>query len=404
MLPIGYVWQTFLENPLVNFMVLLSILSFGSYGVAILLFTVLSRALTFPLTLRTLRAARRLQEFQPEMEAIQKRHSDPRRRSEEQMKLYRRKTLACEQAGIAARVLGHDVPCEWKTQGTDKAEFLDSYEQHLQRVHNVRMEDAPAAAVRSARRSIAGGINPIGCLGPQLIQLPIFFALFSVIRLTLAPAPEDVLKLSERLYDVKFLQNGLPLDTSFLGMDLSENGNFVLVILIFASMWLTQRISASRSLARPGSQQAQTQQMMQWMLPAVFGWFALIMPAGLGVYWAASTMIGLVLQWYFVGAGDFTWGSLIPAPVRAAIGLPAEAAPRSARGTERTGAETAAEGDGAEDGAQAVAADDTQTTETGEPDGGRRGQRKDGRRRRRSGARQARGQSRQRRRRGNSRG
>ena len=403
MLPIGYVWETFIQNPLINFMVLLSILSFGSYGVAILLFTLVSRAVTFPLTLKTLRSARRLQEFQPEMEALKK-HKDPRRRQEEQMKLYRRKTLACEKAGLAARVLGHDVPCDWKTQGIDKAELFESYEQHLERVHNVRTEDAPPRAIRSARRSITGGINPIGCIGPQLIQLPIFFGLFTVIRLTLAPAPEDVLKLSDRLYDFKFLQNGLPLDTNFLWMDLSENGNFVLVILIFASMWLTQRISASRSSVRPGSQQAQTQQMMQWMLPAVFGWFALIMPAGLGVYWAASTMIGLVLQWYFVGAGDFTWGSLIPAPVRAAMGLPAEAAPRGASGRERTETETAAEGDGAGDGAHPVAADATETTETGEPDGGRRGQRKDGRRRRRSGARQARGRSRQRRRRGNSRG
>ncbi|MCY4454988.1 MAG: YidC/Oxa1 family membrane protein insertase, partial [Chloroflexi bacterium] len=91
MLPIGAVWQTFLENPLINLMVLLTVLSFGSYGVAILAFTVLTRVVTFPLTLRTLRAARGLQEMQPDMEAIQKRYKDPKRRSEEQMKLYRRK-------------------------------------------------------------------------------------------------------------------------------------------------------------------------------------------------------------------------------------------------------------------------------------------------------------------------
>ena len=50
--------------------------------------------------------------------------------------------------------------------------------------------------------------------------------------------------------------------------------------------------------------------MMQWMLPLMFGWFAMFVPAGLGLYWAASTLIGLVLQWVFVGPGDFTWGSL----------------------------------------------------------------------------------------------
>ena len=99
-------WQLLLETPLVNFMVLLSIVSFGSYGAAILVFTLLTRVVTFPLTMRTLRATRGLQELQPEMQAIQKKHSDPKRRSEEQMKLYRRKTLSCEDAGLASALRG----------------------------------------------------------------------------------------------------------------------------------------------------------------------------------------------------------------------------------------------------------------------------------------------------------
>ena len=49
-MPIGAIWQTFLETPLINVMVLLTAISFGSFGLAILLFTVLSRAIMFPLT------------------------------------------------------------------------------------------------------------------------------------------------------------------------------------------------------------------------------------------------------------------------------------------------------------------------------------------------------------------
>ena len=401
MLPIGEVWRTVLETPLINLMVLLSVLSFGSYGIAILAFTVLTRVVTFPLTLRTLRAARRLQELQPDMEGIQKKHSDPRRRSEEQMKLYRRKTLECERAGVAAAVLGAPVECEWKTQDVNRDELMKDYERHLERVHGVHLADASSRNVKRARKSIVSGINPIGCVGPQLIQMPIFIALFIVIRTTLSQRPEDVLKLSSRLYDVDLLQSALPLNTNFLLMDLSSNGNVALVAVIFASMWLTQRISASRSAARKGSQQAQMNQMMQWMLPALFGWFALVVPAGLGLYWAASTLIGLVLQWVFVGPGDFTWGSLLPAPVRVRMGMPAQAAPRGggparAGDGDRGGSDGAAEQPGADES-------DEETAQTEEADDGRRGQRTDGRRRRRSGARQARGQSRSRRRRGDSR-
>ncbi len=399
MLPIGAVWQTFLENPLINLMVLLTVLSFGSYGVAILVFTILTRVVTFPLTLRTLRAARGLQELQPDMEAIQKRYKDPKRRSEEQMKLYRRKTLTCEGGGVAAAVLGHSVECDWKAQDTNKDELIKEYERHLSRVHSVELADAPARAANRARKSIRGGVNPLGCLGPQLLQFPVFIGLYIVIRTTLSQHPEDVLKLSDRLYDFQLVQSALPFDTGFLGMDLSSNGNVLLVAVIFASMWLTQRISSARSLSRPGSQQAQMNQMMQWMLPAMFGWFALVVPAGLGLYWAASTLIGLVLQWVFVGPGDFTWGSLIPNLVRERVGLPALAA--SGSGATSAATQAADDDDNAPEAASAGA--NGETAETGETDDGRRGQRANSRRRRRSGARQTRGQPRPRRRRGDSR-
>lgn len=394
-------WQLLLETPLINLMVLLSVISFGSYGIAILVFTVLTRGLTFPLTMRTLRATRRLQEFQPEMAEIQKKYSDPKRRSEEQMKLYRRKTLSCKDAGLARALLGQDVECDWSAHNLDREELFKDYVRHLDRIHHVAADDASSRQLRKAEKAIQGGINPIGCVGPQLIQFPIFFALFAVIRITVSQAPEDVIELSDRLYNIGLLQNSMPLGTTFLGMNLAENGNIVLVLVIFCSMWLTQRISAARSTAQPGSQQAQTQQMMQWILPGVFGYMALNVPAGLGLYWGASTLIGLVLQWVFVGPGDFTWGSLIPAPVRTALGMPAEAETRSERDRRRERErERARSGD--DDEASEPSGDDSADGDgTGGDDERRGGQRKDGRRRRRAGSRQARGGSRPRRRRGN---
>ena len=254
-MPIGFIWQTFLETPLVNFMVLLTIASFGSYGIAILAFTVISRGLTFPLTLRTMRSTKAMQDIQPQLQEMQKKYSDPKRRSEETMKLYRE-----------------------------------------------------------------AGINPLGCLGSQLIQFPIFIALYQVIRITIADTPEGMLYLEGRLYDFDLLRDAVPLSTRFFFMDLGAQRNYFLVGLVFAAMWLQQRIASSRSTAAATDQQKQMNQMMQWMLPAMFAWFVIVVPAGLGLYWAATTIIGIVLQWTFVGPGDFTWGSLIPAQLRALPG------------------------------------------------------------------------------------
>ena len=165
-MPIGAIWRTFLETPLVNVMVGLTDIAFGDYGLALLLFTFLTRALLFPLTVRMLNSMKKLQEIQPRMQEIQKKYSDPKRRQEETMKLYRE-----------------------------------------------------------------AGVNPLGCLGPQLIQFPIFIALYQVIRITLGSTPESVVALSDRLYDVAWLQNSIPLSRDFLWLDLGENGDFALAVI-----------------------------------------------------------------------------------------------------------------------------------------------------------------------------
>ena len=58
-MPIGAIWRTFLETPLVNVMVGLTDIAFGDYGLALLLFTFLTRALLFPLTVRMLNSMKK---------------------------------------------------------------------------------------------------------------------------------------------------------------------------------------------------------------------------------------------------------------------------------------------------------------------------------------------------------
>ena len=60
-MPIGAIWQAGLETPLLNFMLILSSLTFNQYGIAIIIFTIISRVLLFPLTLKTLRSAKAMQ-------------------------------------------------------------------------------------------------------------------------------------------------------------------------------------------------------------------------------------------------------------------------------------------------------------------------------------------------------
>jgi len=86
---ISWVWSHGLVIPMTNFLVLLTRISFGNYGIAIILFTLLTRAVTWPLTRQQLHASKQMQAIQPKIQALQKQHKDPRRRSEETMKIYR---------------------------------------------------------------------------------------------------------------------------------------------------------------------------------------------------------------------------------------------------------------------------------------------------------------------------
>jgi YidC/Oxa1 family membrane protein insertase len=78
-----------LIDPMANVLIVLANVFAGSFGIAIIVFTFIIRGLTFPLTLRQIRASRAMSGIQPRMQEIQKKYKDPRRRSEETMKLYK---------------------------------------------------------------------------------------------------------------------------------------------------------------------------------------------------------------------------------------------------------------------------------------------------------------------------
>jgi YidC/Oxa1 family membrane protein insertase len=63
----------------------------GNYGVAIILLTIISKVLFYPLTVKSMRSMRAMQALQPQVNALRSKHrSDPRKMQEETMALYRK--------------------------------------------------------------------------------------------------------------------------------------------------------------------------------------------------------------------------------------------------------------------------------------------------------------------------
>ncbi len=177
------------------------------------------------------------------------------------------------------------------------------------------------------------GVKPAGCAISLIIQMPVWIALYQAIMLALSVAPEGLLNLSKYLYSWPILYSILPLNRAFLGMDLAQP-NMVLAILVGITMWVQQKMTMTTS-ADP--KQAQQAQMMLWMMPMMFTFFALSFPSGLALYWVVNSVVRIFIQYRVTG-----WGGL-----RRQVAKPSEGdkkrvkfdATEIKKSTEKTGAD-----------------------------------------------------------------
>ena len=162
------------------------------------------------------------------------------------------------------------------------------------------------------------GINPLGCLGPMILQFPILIALFYAIRQTLAVSPEALSNLYGHLYDWHFLEASIPLGTDFFGMNMVEP-NLVMVVLVGGLTWIQTR--TSQTVVTDDRARAQ-QQMMQWLLPVMFMFFTFSFPSGVALYWVVTTLVSIAFNIITYGLPALGIKPMVAAPVAQSSPLP----------------------------------------------------------------------------------
>ena len=172
-------WNFILLQPMLNFLVLLSHVLFGNFGLAIIALTIIVRLIMLPLTLRQIRSSKAMSTLQPKLQEIQKKFGKDRQRLQQEVsKLYKE-----------------------------------------------------------------AGVSPMGCLLPMLIQLPIWIALYQSILKAVATSPEELLGLSQRLYALPILHQTVPLESGFLWLNLGSPDSFyIMPLLVGGSMWIQQKM------------------------------------------------------------------------------------------------------------------------------------------------------------------
>ena len=225
----------------------------NNFGLAIILFTILIRIVTWPLNAQQMKGAAAMQELQKDKDwqAIQKKYAkDKEKLAQEQMRVYREK-----------------------------------------------------------------GINPFGACLPTLIQFPIIIALYQSITRALASTPLDLLKLS-RSISLPNVSELIPLNSNFLWMDLGRPESVAIfgfalptLALIVAITTYIQAKLTMPATANPGDQTAAMSGMMTIYMPLLLGYFAITFASGLSVYFITSNILGIV---QYAMQGKANWHNLIP--------------------------------------------------------------------------------------------
>ena len=143
------------------------------------------------------------------------------------------------------------------------------------------------------------GTNPLSSCLPLLLQMPIFFGLFSVLNDASVHDKAGVGALSQELADsfanAVFL--GAPLSSTFI--EAFNNGGqpwqtmvvaSVMIVLMTASQFITQLqiVSKNMSPETKASPMFRQQRILLYLLPLVFAFSGVAFPIGVMFYWLVS--------------------------------------------------------------------------------------------------------------------
>lgn len=235
---ISVLFNELFYRPIFNLLIVLyEALPWRDFGIAILLLTAASRMLVYPLTKRAARSQRIMAHLQPRIKELQEQYKgDP--------------------------------------QGQGRA-MMAFYKEHK--------------------------FNPLSGCVPILVQLPMLFALFAVFQSGLK------IEAQRDLYSFVPHPGAIaPIAFSFLpaiALDLTKNTPLILAVLAGAAQFLQARMMLRLNPQMSVSQGAFDMNkalavQTQYFFPILTVYLAVNFPAGLGLYWVATTIIAIGQQYF----------------------------------------------------------------------------------------------------------
>jgi YidC/Oxa1 family membrane protein insertase len=213
----------------------------GNYGVAIILLTILIRIVLLPLSIKQTKSMIAMQKLQPQLKEIQKKYKDDREKMGQEM--------------------------------------MKLYKENK--------------------------VSPLGGCLPLLLQLPVLFAVFEVLRnmtptvkkkvgnkIVTVPSPYlYIFTANQTLAQFKANLNFLGMNITYTGAKLWSEGAYVQVTVLLLLTVATGYVTAKMMTTDP------KQAKMMALMPLMFGVFVLILPVGVSIYIVVTNMFTLVQQY-----------------------------------------------------------------------------------------------------------
>lgn len=242
----------------------------NSYGLAIIIFTILTKIILLPLTIKSKKGMQDMQRIQPKLQELEQKYkkSNPQKYQEEMTKLYQKEGVSpmggCLPTLISLPIM---MGLYWPIC------------QPLKHLMNLTKDQIAQVAARLGFETTAGA-------GAYASEITIAQAVYENF--------DKVKDISENLFQMNF---------NFLGMNLGEVPSFTTFNLLFflplisgATSFLLTKLTQWLQLRSTGVAPQQNNAMMVLMGPLMSIWIGYSLPIGLTLYWITGNLVSMVQE------------------------------------------------------------------------------------------------------------
>ncbi len=191
---------------------------------------------------------------------------------------------------------------------------------HISGLKEKHKGDAKRLQQETMRLYKENGVNPAAGCVPVLIQLPIIWALYSVLQHIVSLKPQMIVSEINKIVYFDALKLGTPWDVYFFGLPLEKGpsqlistiGPIVLLVPVLTgllqfilSKMLMGNSAPSQKIQKKEDFSTAFQSQSLFIFPVMIGFFSYSFPIGLSLYWNTFSVFGIIQQYRILG-----WGGL----------------------------------------------------------------------------------------------